>query len=135
MERTDERLRKLHALKDVGVHLSIDDFGTGYSSLSYLSRLPMNRLKIDRSLVKDILSEPKDRAITEAIIALARRLHMTVVGEGVESADVQAALAAASCDVIQGFHIGQPMVAGLLEDWMLARGDLGLRLQSSVVIP
>ncbi len=77
------------------MQLSIDDFGTGYSSLSYLSRLLMNKPMIDRSLVKDMLREPKDRAITEAIIALAHRLKMTVVAEGVECAEIHAALAEA----------------------------------------
>jgi EAL domain-containing protein (putative c-di-GMP-specific phosphodiesterase class I) len=121
MEHTDERLNQLHALKALGVQLSIDDFGTGYSSLSYLSRLPMGKLKIDRSLVKDILTEPKDRAITEAIIALAHRLKMTVVAEGVETAPVQAALAEAWCDAIQGFHTGRPMAPQALEAWMMER--------------
>ena len=130
MESTDERLAQLHALKDVGVQLSIDDFGTGYSSLSYLSRLPMDKLKIDRSLVKDMLAEPKDRTITEAIIALAHRLKMSVVAEGVESAEIQAALAEAWCDAIQGYHTGRPMAPSALEDWMrvqAARSPLARR--------
>jgi len=130
MESTDERLRQLHALKSLGVQLSIDDFGTGYSSLSYLSRLPMNKLKIDRSLVKDMLHEPKDRAITEAIIALAHRLQMTVVAEGVETPGVQAALADARCDAIQGFLTGQPMPAADLERWIGERSGLALELLS-----
>ncbi|HWH85113.1 MAG TPA: EAL domain-containing protein [Burkholderiaceae bacterium] len=120
MDHTDERLARLHALKALGVKLSIDDFGTGYSSLSYLSRLPMDKLKIDRSLVKDILTEPKDRAISEAIIALAHRLKMTVVAEGVETAPVQAALAQAWCDAIQGYHTGRPMAPAALEAWLAA---------------
>jgi EAL domain-containing protein (putative c-di-GMP-specific phosphodiesterase class I) len=120
----------LHALKSLGVQLSIDDFGTGYSSLSYLSRLPMNKLKIDRSLVKDMLHEPKDRAITEAIIALAHRLQMTVVAEGVETPGVQAALGDARCDAIQGFLTGQPMPAADLERWIGERSGLALELLS-----
>jgi EAL domain-containing protein (putative c-di-GMP-specific phosphodiesterase class I) len=126
MESTDERLRQLHALKSLGVKLSIDDFGTGYSSLSYLSRLPMNKLKIDRSLVKDMLHEPKDRAITEAIIALAHRLKMAVVAEGVETPGVQAALADAQCDAIQGYLTGQPMPAADLERWMVERNSVAV---------
>ncbi|HWI09883.1 MAG TPA: EAL domain-containing protein, partial [Burkholderiaceae bacterium] len=121
MDSTDERLQQLHALRALGVQLSIDDFGTGYSSLSYLSRLPMGKLKIDRSLVKDMLTEPKDRAITEAIIALAHRLKMTVVAEGVETAPVQTALADARCDGIQGYHTGRPMAPEALERWLAAR--------------
>jgi diguanylate cyclase (GGDEF)-like protein/PAS domain S-box-containing protein len=118
MEATDERLRQLHALKEIGVQLSIDDFGTGYSSLSYLSRLPVNKLKIDRSLIRDMLIEPKDRAITEAIIALAHRLNMTVVAEGVESAAVHAALVEARCNTVQGYHTGRTMPADALERWI-----------------
>ena len=124
MASTDARLSQLHALKALGVQLSIDDFGTGYSSLSYLSRLPMGKLKIDRSLVKDMLAEPKDRAITEAIIALAHRLQMTVVAEGVETAAVHAALAEAWCDGIQGYHTGRPMPPDALEAWLAARAAL-----------
>jgi diguanylate cyclase (GGDEF)-like protein/PAS domain S-box-containing protein len=118
MDSTDDRLRQLHALKELGVQLSIDDFGTGYSSLSYLSRLPMNKLKIDRSLIKDMLVEPKDRAITEAIISLAHRLQMTVVAEGVETAAIHAALVEARCDTVQGYHTGRPMPADALERWI-----------------
>jgi diguanylate cyclase (GGDEF)-like protein/PAS domain S-box-containing protein len=118
MESTDERMRQLHALKALGVQLSIDDFGTGYSSLSYLSRLPMSKLKIDRSLIKDMLTEPKDRAITEAIIALAHRLEMTVVAEGVETAALHAALTEARCDTIQGYFTGRPMAPEALERWI-----------------
>jgi diguanylate cyclase (GGDEF)-like protein/PAS domain S-box-containing protein len=121
MESTDARLHQLHALKALGVRLSIDDFGTGYSSLSYLSRLPMGKLKIDRSLVQDMLVESKDRAITEAIIALAHRLKMSVVAEGVETAAVHAALAEAWCDGIQGYHTGRPMSPDALEAWLAAR--------------
>ncbi|CAN5919813.1 hypothetical protein BH11PSE8_BH11PSE8_44190 [soil metagenome] len=121
MESTEERLRQLHALEEIGVQLSIDDFGTGYSSLSYLSRLPMGKLKIDRSLVKDMLTEPKDRAITEAIIALAHRLKMTVVAEGVETPEVHAALAQAWCDAIQGYFTGRPMAPPAFEQWLAER--------------
>jgi len=123
MESTELRLRQLHAMKALGVQLSIDDFGTGYSSLSYLSRLPMNKLKIDRSLVKDMLTEPKDKAITEAIIALAHRLKMTVVAEGVETAELHAALAHSSCDGIQGYHTGRPMSPAALEKWIEVRRE------------
>lgn len=121
MENTDERLNRLHALKALGLSLSIDDFGTGFSSLSYLSRLPMDKLKIDRSLVVNMDVEAKDRAITEAIVALAHRLHMTVVAEGVESQAVQDALTEARCDAVQGFHTGRPMPAAELERWIAAR--------------
>jgi EAL domain-containing protein (putative c-di-GMP-specific phosphodiesterase class I) len=86
----------------------------------------MNKLKIDRSLVKDMLHEPKDRAITEAIIALAHRLKMAVVAEGVETPGVQAALADAQCDAIQGYLTGQPMPAADLERWMVERNSVAV---------
>jgi len=121
MDSTEDRLHHLHALKALGVQLSIDDFGTGYSSLSYLSRLPMNKLKIDRSLVTDMLSEPKDRAITEAMIALAHRLKMTVVAEGVETVPVQSMLAEACCDGLQGWQIARPMAPAAFASWLLAQ--------------
>jgi EAL domain-containing protein (putative c-di-GMP-specific phosphodiesterase class I) len=82
-------------VEEPAVQLSIDDFGTGCSSLSYLSRLLMNKPMIDRSLVKDMMRNPKDRAITEAIIALVHRLKMTVVAERVECAEIHAAPAKA----------------------------------------
>ena len=76
----EEALKALRAVKQMGVRISLDDFGTGYSSLSYLSRLPMSKLKIDRSLVKDILNEPKDRTITEAMAVGSRPLAPKIPG-------------------------------------------------------
>ena len=75
----------LHALKELGVRLVLDDFGTGYSSLSYLTRLPLDVLKVDRSFVDGLGNEPRDTAITEAIIAMSRALSLDVVAEGVET--------------------------------------------------
>jgi diguanylate cyclase (GGDEF)-like protein len=123
MEHASERQAQLTRLKSLGVHLSIDDFGTGYSSLSYLSRLPMDKLKIDRSLVKDMLHVQKDRVITDAVIALAHRLDMAVVAEGVETADLLEALSEAGCDAIQGYYTGRPMSAPALMDWLQARAS------------
>ena len=77
----------LRALKDIGVRLVLDDFGTGYSSLSYLTRLPLDVLKVDRSFVDGLGTEPRDTAITETIVAMSRALSLDVVAEGVETAD------------------------------------------------
>ncbi len=118
---TGELLSQLDELRRTGVLLDIDDFGTGYSSLSYLARLPVHKLKIDRSLVEDMLDQPKNRAITHAIVALAHELHLTVVAEGVETAPLLAALETAHCDAVQGFHTGRPMRADELVAWVAAR--------------
>jgi EAL domain-containing protein (putative c-di-GMP-specific phosphodiesterase class I) len=108
----------LRALKELGVVLSIDDFGTGYSSLTYLSRFPIDKLKIDRSFVYDMLNDASDRAITMAVIGLGQTLNLQVVAEGVELPEQARVLRAAGCDELQGFLFARPMAAGEMTAWM-----------------
>ncbi len=98
-------------LREKGVKISIDDFGTGYSSLSYLKKFPIEKLKIDRSFIKDIASDPDDAAIVEAIVGVARALKLKVVAEGVESEEQLGFLKAHGCDAWQGFCFCKPATA------------------------
>jgi diguanylate cyclase (GGDEF)-like protein/PAS domain S-box-containing protein len=101
-----DRMRQLRGL---GVNFALDDFGTGYSSLAYLARFPLTALKIDRSFVQDVDHDPNASSVVEAIIALARKLHLATVAEGVELDAQHAFLAAHGCDVMQGYLLGRPM--------------------------
>jgi len=107
MENVHENLDLLHRFQAAGIHLSIDDFGTGYSSMSYLKRFPIDQLKIDRSFVHDVPGDGE--AIATAIIAMAHSLDLTVVAEGVETAEQLDFLRRAGCDIMQGFYFAVPM--------------------------
>lgn len=111
MRHTEETIEMLNRLRSLGLNLSIDDFGTGYSSLSYLKRFPIQKLKIDRSFIRDITHDPDDAAITEAIIAMGRSLKMTVIAEGVETIDQLTYLRNHHCDEGQGYYFSKPTPA------------------------
>ena len=109
MHDFDEVTEDLNHLLQLGVHLAIDDFGTGYSSLGYIKRFPITRLKIDQSFVRDMAEDKNDAAIVRAIITLGHSMNITVVAEGVETADQLARLRAEGCDEVQGYYFGRPM--------------------------
>jgi EAL domain-containing protein (putative c-di-GMP-specific phosphodiesterase class I) len=111
----------LHRLADAGVRLSIDDFGTGYSSLAYLKRLPVDEVKLDRSFVLGMTSDPDDAAIVRSTIELARNLGLRMVAEGVEDQETWDALAAMGCELAQGYHLARPMPAAEATAWLAAR--------------
>ena len=120
-QRGLETLAKLAA---VGVRLSIDDFGTGYSSLANLRRLPVNELKIDRSFVADMVTNPSSGAIVRSIVQLGHSMGLSVVAEGIEDAATLAALRADGCDLAQGYHMARPMAFDALLRWMDATGPV-----------
>jgi diguanylate cyclase (GGDEF)-like protein len=104
-----EIIEKMELLKASGISFSLDDFGTGYSSLAYLSRLPLDQLKIDKSFVNDVLTNPDDAAIARTIIALAHSLRLGVIAEGVETDAQREFLASAGCHAYQGYYFGRPL--------------------------
>ena len=126
MNDVDMAVRKMTALRDLGVGLSIDDFGTGYSSLSYLGQFPITTLKIDRAFIADVETNPKTAEIARAIIGLSRGLNLQVVAEGAEVAAQVRFLTQNGCDTVQGFYYSRPVPADDFERMMrlpgMARG-------------
>lgn len=117
IEDIDTAINAMHDLRKLGCAISLDDFGTGYSSLAYLKRFPIDNLKIDRSFISDIPNDANDVAITEAIIAMAEKLNITVVAEGIETAEQRDFLVGKKCFRMQGYFFAKPMpLAKLLED-------------------
>ncbi len=112
MDNMEAGAHTLHRLSQLGIHLAIDDFGTGYSSLAYLRQLPMRRLKIDRSFVKDLPGQEHSRTIVTAIVALAHGLGLQITAEGVETPEQADYLVRQGCDVLQGYLFARPMPVG-----------------------
>jgi diguanylate cyclase (GGDEF)-like protein/PAS domain S-box-containing protein len=118
MKHANTAIQMLQKLKDLGIHLSIDDFGTGYSSLSYLQKLPIHKLKIDQSFVRDIPNNINGEAIVKSIIFLAKTMKFDVIAEGVETKAQQDYLVSKGCRLIQGYFNGKPMPASEMEVFM-----------------
>lgn len=121
MEDVNAMSRTLQQLKDLNVSLAVDDFGTGYSSLSYLKRFPIDKIKIDRSFIRDVPNDSDDVAITVAIIGLASSLGLKVVAEGVENAAQVAFLESHKCDYLQGYLISRPLDPTAMREWLRSR--------------
>jgi PAS domain S-box-containing protein/diguanylate cyclase (GGDEF)-like protein len=111
MAEADKSVALLAQLKGMGIRLAIDDFGTGFSNLNYLKRFPVDKLKLDRSFIADLLDSTDDQAISRAVIAMAHGLRLTVVAEGVETAGQLALLAEHGCDQMQGYYFSRPVPA------------------------
>jgi EAL domain-containing protein (putative c-di-GMP-specific phosphodiesterase class I) len=125
MDDVQEFIARLQALKDLGVQLSVDDFGTGFSSLNYLKQFPVDRLKIDRSFVCDIASDPGDAAIVQAVIQLGHVLGLAVTAEGVETGEQLAFLRRHGCDEGQGYYFSKPLGPAEFEHLLRARRASG----------
>ena len=117
----------------IGIRISIDDFGTGYSSLAYLKRFPVDVLKIDRSFIMDVTTNPADAAITTAIISMAHSLDVKVVAEGVETVEQFDFLRVRGCDEIQGYYLAQPLPAIEISK-LLLRGNKLLKPVKSPIL-
>lgn len=115
---TETTIKKLTALKNLGIRLAIDDFGTGYSSLSYLQRFPVDILKIDKSFVDKISLSKEGAAVTRAIITMSDTLHLTTIAEGVESPVQQNELKNLGCEMGQGFHFAKPLRSADMSEFL-----------------
>jgi EAL domain-containing protein (putative c-di-GMP-specific phosphodiesterase class I) len=117
MGNVEAAVQTMRELSNMGVQLAIDDFGTGYSSLGRLKRLPINRLKIDRSFVREIPTNPNDAAIAAAIVALSHTLGLEVIAEGIETDEHLALLLKMGCEQGQGYLISRPQPPTLLNSF------------------
>jgi len=119
MTNQTQAIEILHQIHDLGIELAIDDFGTGYSSLSYLKKLPIDKLKIDKSFVDDLPEDEDSMSITKAIISLSKNLNLKVIAEGVETSEQKEFLVENGCDNIQGYYYSKPLPAKEMQAYLL----------------
>jgi EAL domain-containing protein (putative c-di-GMP-specific phosphodiesterase class I) len=121
LEDVDEAIRKMTELKAMGVRFSMDDFGTGYSSLQYIKKLPIDKLKIDQSFVRDILTDPGDAMMVQTIVSMASNFGYEVIAEGVEDEAQIRPLIERGCEMFQGYFYSRPLPLGdfekLIDEW------------------
>ena len=121
MKNPEEAIKILKQINDFGIGLAIDDFGTGYSSLSYLKKLPINKLKIDQSFVRDLPDDEEDAAITKAVIALSKSLNLRVIAEGVETKEQKEFMVENGCKEIQGYFYSKPLPVNKMETTLIMK--------------
>jgi diguanylate cyclase (GGDEF)-like protein len=120
-----EAVENLHCLKRAGIRLSLDDFGTGYSGFAHLESVPVDKLKIDRSLISRICNSHDDSPVVSSTIILAKRMNLEVVAEGVETREQLVHLKVAGCDIAQGYHISRPVPPEQIPEFLLGYNKLG----------
>ncbi|MCE4556704.1 putative bifunctional diguanylate cyclase/phosphodiesterase [Roseateles cellulosilyticus] len=125
MEDAQAAFKRLHALRELGVHVALDDFGTGFSSLAYLRAFPFHTLKIDRSFVRSLTEHSDARAIVNTIVQMAGVLGMRTVAEGVETERELAIIRSIRCHEVQGYLVARPMSLPKLKDWLAGRPITG----------
>ena len=123
MHDAEKTIATLNNLRALNLQLSIDDFGTGYSSLSYLKRFPINKLKVDQSFIRNMTTAPNDASITKSVILLGQSLNLSVIAEGVETAEQLALLKQFGCDEVQGYFFSKPVPADDLERLLGANSE------------
>ncbi|MGQ0509350.1 MAG: bifunctional diguanylate cyclase/phosphodiesterase [Betaproteobacteria bacterium] len=122
MEGIEDNVKKLQAIRDMGVNVAVDDFGTGYSSLAYLAKLPVDALKIDRSFVDTMTRNPHSMTLVSTIISLAHALDLKVIAEGVETEEQAKLLRLLKCDELQGYLFSKPLAPGEIQDFLMSGG-------------